>query len=138
MNGLVKRSVEAVFVQDSFSTLEDYYYLHQMLMSASEYGEIEHGVSAERTLIAKAKSSWLPKLMDFDLSTQAQVSEILVTLSSVPELQEQTDKKLDKLFKNLVKNNLYQGQTQDFFLSLDRKSILETNMHFAKTLTKSA
>lgn len=69
MNGLVKRSVEAVFVQDSFSTLEDYFYLHQMLMSASDYGEIEHVVSAERTLIAKAKSSWLPKLMDFDLST---------------------------------------------------------------------
>lgn len=40
-----------------------------MARKAPLYGDIDYAAKAEHALVEKAKSSWLPKLMDFDLAT---------------------------------------------------------------------
>ena len=66
-----------------------------------------------------------------------QVAEMLSHLMSQGKLEQQISHKLDKAFKSLIENTLYESPTQAFFISKDRSvNTLQANAHLLTSLVE--
>ena len=144
----MEANIKLAFSVDSYTETDDFYHLYLLQKRASHYGDglKSSADKAYKELVAQADKKWLAgkfneKNWQVDGNAygveSTQVAEMLSHLMSQGKLEQQISHKLDKAFKSLIENTLYESPTQAFFISKDRSvNTLQANAHLLTSLVE--